>query len=119
MFNPVMRGWMNYYGRYYKSALYPTLRYLNLLLARWAMAKYKRLRRHGRQAEHWVRKVSLRDPALFAHWSMLAGHGWTGRAGWAETFNSGSLSAWGGDSPRRLDLSVPDSAPARTAGAPP
>jgi len=81
MFNPVIRGWMNYYGRYYKSALYPTLRYLNRLLARWAMAKYKRLRRHGRQAEHWVRKVSLRDPALFAHWSMLAGHGWTGRAG--------------------------------------
>jgi len=81
MFNPVIRGWLNYYGRYYKSALYPTLRYLNRCLARWAMAKYKRLKRHKRQAEHWVRKVSLRDPKLFAHWSMLAGHGRTGRAG--------------------------------------
>jgi RNA-directed DNA polymerase len=81
MFNPVIRGWMNYYGRYYKSALYPTLRYLNRCLARWAMAKYKRLKRHKRQAEHWVRKVSLRDPKLFAHWAMLAGNGWTGRAG--------------------------------------
>jgi RNA-directed DNA polymerase len=81
MFNPVIRGWLNYYGRYYKSALYPTLRYLNRCLARWAMAKYKRLRRHKRQAEHWVRKVSLRDPRLFAHWPMLAGHGWTVRAG--------------------------------------
>jgi RNA-directed DNA polymerase len=81
MFNPVIRGWMNYCGRYYKSALYPTLRYLNRCLARWAMAKYKRLKRHKRQAEHWVRKVSLRDPKLFAHWWMLAGHGWTGRAG--------------------------------------
>jgi RNA-directed DNA polymerase len=81
MFNPVIRGWLNYYGRYYKSALYPTLRYLNRCLARWAMAKYKRLRRHKRQAEHWVRKVSLRDPKLFAHWPMLAGHGWTVRAG--------------------------------------
>ena len=81
MFNPVIRGWLNYYGRYYKSALYPTLRYLDRCLARWAMAKYKRLRRHKRQAEHWVRKVSLRDPKLFAHWSMLAGHGWTVRAG--------------------------------------
>ena len=46
MFNPVIRGWMNYYGRYYKSALYPTLRYLNRCLARWAMAKYNR-RSHG------------------------------------------------------------------------
>jgi group II intron reverse transcriptase/maturase len=81
MFNPVIRGWLNYYGRYYKSALYPTLRYLNRCLARWAMAKYKRLRRHKRQAEHWVRKVSLRDPKLFAHWTMLAGHGRTVRAG--------------------------------------
>jgi len=81
MFNPVIRGWMNYYGRYYKSALYPTLRYLNRCLARWAMAKYKRLRRHKRQAQHWVRKVSLRDPKLFAHWTMLAGHGRTVRAG--------------------------------------
>ena len=71
MFNPVIRGWLNYYGRYYKSALYPTLRYLDRLLARWAMAKYKRLRRHRRRAEHWVRSVTLRDPGLFAHWSML------------------------------------------------
>jgi hypothetical protein len=51
MFNPVIRGWLNYYGRYYKSALYPTLRHLNRCLARWAMAKYKLLRRHRRQAE--------------------------------------------------------------------
>jgi len=81
MFNPVIRGWITYYGRYYKSALYPTFRYLDQCLANWAMAKYKRLRRHKRQAEHWVRKVSLRDPKLFAHWPMLAGHGWTVRAG--------------------------------------
>jgi group II intron reverse transcriptase/maturase len=71
MFNPVIRGWLNYYGRYYKSALYPTLRYLDRCLARWAMVKYKRLRRHRRRATHWVRSVTLRDPALFAHWPML------------------------------------------------
>jgi len=81
MFNPIVRGWMNYYGRYYKSALYPTLRYLNRCLMHWAMAKYKRLRRHRRRAEHWVRAVTRRDPRLFAHWPMLAGHGWTVRAG--------------------------------------
>jgi RNA-directed DNA polymerase len=71
MFNPIIRGWINYYGRYYKSALYPTLRHLDRRLAHWAMAKYKRLKRHRRQAEHWIRKVVLRDPALFAHWPLL------------------------------------------------
>ena len=71
MFNPVIRGWITYYGRYYKSALYPTLRYLDRRLARWAMAKYKRLRRHRRRAEQWVRKAALRDQKLFAHWPLL------------------------------------------------
>jgi len=71
MFNPMIRGWINYYGRYYKSALYPTLRHLDRHLAGWAMAKYKRLRRHRRRAEHWIHKVAVRDLTLFAHWPLL------------------------------------------------
>ena len=43
MFNPVLRGWINYYSRYYKSALSPTLRHFNRLLVGWATRKYKRL----------------------------------------------------------------------------
>ena len=78
MFNPIIRGWITYYGRYYPSALYPTLRYLDQCLAGWAMAKYKRLRRHRRRAQQWVRKTTLRDPRLFAHWPMLH-HAPTGR----------------------------------------
>ncbi|WFU20620.1 group II intron maturase-specific domain-containing protein [Bradyrhizobium sp. CB3481] len=73
MFNPIIRGWITYYGRYYKSALYPTLRYLNRRLARWAMAKYKRLKRHRGRAEDWIRRTFLRDPTLFAHWPVLRG----------------------------------------------
>ena len=71
MFNPVIRGWITYYGRYYKSALYPTFRYLDQCLANWAMAKYKRLRRHRQRAGHWVSKTASRDPRLFAHWPLL------------------------------------------------
>ena len=71
MFNPIIRGWITYYGRFYKSALYPTLRYLDLRLTQWAMAKYKRLKRHRRRATHWIRRASLRDPTLFAHWPVL------------------------------------------------
>jgi RNA-directed DNA polymerase len=78
MFNPIIRGWITYYGRYYKSALYPALRYLDQCLAGWAMAKYKRLRRHRRRAAQWVRKTASRDPRLFAHWPLLH-HAPTGR----------------------------------------
>ncbi|WP_445222783.1 group II intron maturase-specific domain-containing protein (plasmid) [Bradyrhizobium sp. Pa8] len=62
---------MHYYGRYYKSALYPTLRYLDRRLARWAMSKYKRLKRHRRRATHWLRDVVCRAPALLSHWTIL------------------------------------------------
>ena len=41
--NPVVRGWINYYGHYYKSALYPIFKQLNRALTKWAMRKYKRL----------------------------------------------------------------------------
>jgi group II intron reverse transcriptase/maturase len=71
MFNPVIRGWITYYGRYYPSALYPTLRYLDRRLSRWAMAKYKRLRRHRRRSEQRIRAIAHRDPMLFAHWRLL------------------------------------------------
>ncbi len=71
MFNPIIRGWITYYGRYYKSAVFPALMHLDLWLARWAMSKYRRLRKHRRRARHWIREVRLREPALFAHWPLL------------------------------------------------
>ena len=70
MFSPVIRGWINYYGRFYKSALYPTLRQLNRALVRWATRKFKRFRRHRRRAEHWLGRIANRQPGLFPHWQM-------------------------------------------------
>ena len=81
MFNPIIRGWINYYGRYYKSALYPTLRHIDAKLAQWAYWKYKSLRGHRRRARHWLDHATRRQPSLFAHWSLLLGHGWTTGAG--------------------------------------
>ena len=71
MLNPRIRGWVNYYGRFYKSALYPILQHLNRLLARWAGRKYKRLRRHRKRARYWLGRLARRQPALFAHWSLV------------------------------------------------
>lgn len=73
MFNPIIQGWINYYGRFYKSAMYPTLRLLDRRLVRWSMRKFKRLRGHQRKASHWLSRIALRQPCLFAHWGLLYG----------------------------------------------
>ena len=70
MFSPVIRGWINYYGKFYKSALYSTLRQLNRTLVRWAMRKFKKLKGHRRRAEYWLGKIAQRQPRLFPHWQM-------------------------------------------------
>ena len=66
--NPYVRGWVNYYGRFYKSALTPVLRCLERSLMYWARRKFKRLCRHQRQAVHWLGKVSRQEPDLFEMW---------------------------------------------------
>ena len=75
MFNASIRGWINYYGRYYKSALYPTLRHIDRILARWAHRKFKSLRRHRRRTQQWLARIARRQPSLFAHWRLLQGYG--------------------------------------------
>jgi RNA-directed DNA polymerase len=77
MFNPIVRGWINYYGRFYKSRLYLILRRINEYLVRWARRKYKRLRRHDRRARRFLVSVARRQPDLFAHWRFgLRPDGW-------------------------------------------
>lgn len=78
MFNPIIRGWINYYGSFYKSALYPLFDQLNRSLKRWAMRKYKRLRGRQRRAAYWLRRIRSQQPRLFAHWQ-LASHLVAGR----------------------------------------
>ena len=57
MFNAKVQGWSNYYGRYYKSAMYPSIRNMERYLERWVMRKYKRFRGHKRMARAWLGKV--------------------------------------------------------------
>ena len=70
MFGPIIRGWINYYGSFYKSVLYPTLLHLNRTLVRWATRKFKRLRRHCRRAEYWLGRIAHKQPWMFPHWQM-------------------------------------------------
>ncbi len=70
--SPIIRGWITYYARFYKSTLYPTLRHLNDLLVRWAMRKFKRLRGHPTRAVYWLGRIARRQPQLFPHWQFGA-----------------------------------------------
>ena len=70
MFNPILRGWVNYYGRFYKSELYSVLRHMNRALVHWARRKYKKLARHRRRADYWLGRIARREPELFVHWKM-------------------------------------------------
>ena len=71
IFDRVIRGWVNYYGKYYKSALDPVFSCLNRRLVRWAQNKYKRYY-HQRRATHWLRAIARKQPGWFAHWRLGA-----------------------------------------------
>jgi group II intron reverse transcriptase/maturase len=75
--NPVVRGWMQFYGAFYRSELYPLLSRINSYLMRWIRSKYKRLRTIKRAAACWQR-VTSQYPRLFAHWAWTRGSWWTG-----------------------------------------
>ena len=68
LFGPTLRGWANYYGNFYKSAMYPTFEHINLILVKWVMRKYKRFRRNYNGAKFWLGRVARRDSKLFVHW---------------------------------------------------
>jgi RNA-directed DNA polymerase len=68
--NPIVRGWMTYYGRFYRTALYPLLRRVNTYLVRWARRRFKRLRSFKRALRWWNGMVK-RQPGLFAHWAWM------------------------------------------------
>lgn len=67
-YNPKLQGWLNYYGAYTRSGLYPLWRHFNRTLVAWAMRKYKRLRRHKTRASKMLERISETKSELFAHW---------------------------------------------------
>jgi RNA-directed DNA polymerase len=65
--NPIVRGWMQYYGAFYRTALHLLLKRINAYLMRWLRKKHKRL--HGsKNAKRCWDGITRRDPGMFAHW---------------------------------------------------
>jgi len=65
--DPVVAGWMQYYGRFYPSALYPLLARINAYLVRWIRNKYRRYDA-TRAARRKLAEATHGYPRLFRHW---------------------------------------------------
>jgi RNA-directed DNA polymerase len=70
MFNPILRGWQQYYGRFRGSALKPVWRSMNQFLIRWLMRKHKHLAGHKTRAAEMLGRLALGHPDAFMHWSL-------------------------------------------------
>jgi group II intron reverse transcriptase/maturase len=73
--SPVIRGWMGYYGRFHRSALYPLLARINYHVLQWAKAKYRRLRPVKALRRAWER-ITTQHPDYLPHWQWVT---WTWR----------------------------------------
>jgi RNA-directed DNA polymerase len=69
--NPYIRGWINYYSHFYKSALYDSLRRIDFHLRKWARRKFKRFKQKPKGAREWLTRIISTKPGLFAHWPLL------------------------------------------------
>lgn len=69
LINPIVRGWINYFGKYNASALKYTIKCIESRIVRWAMNKYKHFRGRRQRAEKWLSELRNREPKLFSHWS--------------------------------------------------
>ena len=62
------RGWINYYGKFYPSAVYSYLQTLNHAIVRWAVRKFKRFKGSNKRAWHWLIEFYHKEPKFFYHW---------------------------------------------------
>ncbi len=69
--NPIIRGWIQYYGKFNQSELYKVLKYLDMKLLGWVKRKYKKHGSYTKRPKEWLGKVSSILPNLFAHWKFV------------------------------------------------
>ncbi len=68
--NPMLIGWINYYGKYTRTELKLVFRKINLTLVQWSMRKYKKLRYRKTCAAKYMQEYASNNMNLFAHWKI-------------------------------------------------
>ena len=69
--NPVLRGWIDHYGRFNRAELGFLCTRLEARLARWVRRKYKSMRRSRTKPWRFLQAMRQRMPTLFEHWRLL------------------------------------------------
>ena len=73
MYNPCIRGWINYYSHFYKTQLRPTLKRIDAYVIRWARRKFKRMVHQTKGAKRLVRPAppgERRRSSPIGHYAM-------------------------------------------------
>lgn len=66
--NPVIRGKMNYYGKFYKTAMYSILRIVENEIKKWYRKKYQK---GYKEAKEWAKRLFKKEQSLFVHWNYI------------------------------------------------
>jgi RNA-directed DNA polymerase len=66
--NPKIRGWVNYYTRFYRQETLQVFCYLNERIRKWLRNKYKLT--NNKQVITKYRLIQQQEPALFYHWQL-------------------------------------------------
>jgi len=69
--NPILRGWWQYYGRFYPTELRKLFEYFDERLGAWLRQKHKHLRGHRGRSLRTLNGIAQREPSLFVHWQRL------------------------------------------------
>lgn len=69
-YNPTIRGWLQYYGTFYRTAMHELSQYIDRKLGQWARRKYKTLLKRKQRSEEWLIKMKKAVPLMFYHWSV-------------------------------------------------
>jgi group II intron reverse transcriptase/maturase len=72
-YNPMIRGWWQYYGAFYRTAMLGLSSYIDGKLRQWARRKYKTLLTHKRRSAEWLGKMKEVFPRMFSHWLVEGG----------------------------------------------
>lgn len=67
---PVLNGWVGYYGKFNRAALVAALRTVDKYLVRWAIRKYKKLKKRFCCGWEWLAGIRQREPDLLPHWRL-------------------------------------------------
>lgn len=69
--NPILMGWWQYYGRYYRSEMFKLFKYLDERLGYYLRRKYRDLWGHTGRSHKRLNLIARSNPNLLVHWRLI------------------------------------------------